>query len=144
MTLSAWVYPLDNLPNWQSILLKETDSSLAYHLQLAPGNFPTTYITTDIAGLQGIVAPQAIPLYTWSYLAATYDGETLSLYVNGQAVASQSVTGNIIPSVGPLRLGGNQVFGEFFVGTLDDVRVYSRALSQAEIIRDMNTPVEPR
>jgi hypothetical protein len=40
-----------------------------------------------------------------------------------------------------LRIGGNAVWNEWFQGRIDEVRVYNRALSAAEIAADMNTPV---
>src|SRR5204863_7600274 len=83
-----------------------------------------------------------VPLNTWTHLAATYDAVTgQSLYLNGVQVANVSPFGNIVTSIGPLRIGGNSIFGEYYVGTIDDVRVYNRALSQTEIMADMNTPV---
>ena len=45
-----------------------------------------------------------------------------------------------LPSL-PLRIGGNAIWGEYFQGQIDDVRVYNRALSQSEIQIDMVTPV---
>ena len=44
-------------------------------------------------------------------------------------------------STGALRIGGNDVWGEWFAGRIDEVRVYDRALSAAEIGTDMTTPV---
>jgi len=42
-----------------------------------------------------------------------------------------------------LRFGGNSIWGEYFQGLIDEVRIYNRALSQSEIQSDMNTPVTP-
>jgi hypothetical protein len=43
-----------------------------------------------------------------------------------------------------LRIGGNAIWNnEFFAGLIDELRVYNRALSAAEIQTDMNTPVAP-
>ena len=44
-------------------------------------------------------------------------------------------------SNGPLQIGGNRVWPEWFQGQIDDVRVYNRALSASELQTDMNTPV---
>ena len=49
----------------------------------------------------------------------------------------------MLASTGALRLGGNGIWGEWFAGLIDDVRVYNRALTAAEIQTDMNTPVGP-
>jgi hypothetical protein len=143
MTLEAWAYPTAATGTWMTIALKEAPpgNNLAYHLQADPSNHPISYITTDLAGAQGVTGPQLLPLNTWTYLAATYDGAMLSLYVNSTLVASQPVSGNILPSTGPLRFGGNSIWGEYFAGTIDNVRIYNRALNQTEIQADMNTPV---
>jgi hypothetical protein len=44
-------------------------------------------------------------------------------------------------SSGALRIGGNDVWGEWFKGAIDEVRVYNRALTAAAILADANTPV---
>jgi hypothetical protein len=49
----------------------------------------------------------------------------------------------LAPTTGTLELGAN-AYGEYFQGRrIDEVRVYNRALSQAEIQVDMNTPLAP-
>jgi Concanavalin A-like lectin/glucanases superfamily len=83
----------------------------------------------------------ALPLNTWTHLAATYTGATLTLYVNGIQAASLAVGGSIATSTGALRIGGNNVWPEWFSGVIDEVRIYNRALSQAEIQSDMNLGV---
>ena len=49
------------------------------------------------------------------------------------------MSGSILTSNSPLRIGGNGIWGEWFNGLIDEVRVYNRALSPAEIQNDMNT-----
>ena len=79
----------------------------------------------------------------WIHLAGTYDGTRQRLYVNGAEVASLPASGPITESAGPLRMGGNGVWGEYFAGRIDEVRIYNRALSVAEIQADMNRAVGP-
>jgi hypothetical protein len=60
------------------------------------------------------------------------------LYVNGTQVATFNASGAMAVSTGPLKIGGNAVFGsEWFSGLIDDVRVYDRALPAIEIQGDM-------
>jgi hypothetical protein len=40
-----------------------------------------------------------------------------------------------------LRIGGNTIWSEWFSGLIDEVRVYNRALTGAEIQADMSTPL---
>src|SRR2546423_14346715 len=65
----------------------------------------------------------------------------MRLYVNGVQVASRAQTGAIATSTNPLQIGGDSIYGQYFVGRIDEVRVYNRALSAAEIQSDMNTPL---
>jgi hypothetical protein len=90
---------------------------------------------------QSATGSAALSVNTWSHLAATYDNATLHLYVNGVSVAATPLTGPLQTSDMPLRIGGNTIWGEYFRGQIDDVRIYSRALSAAEIQTDMATPV---
>jgi hypothetical protein len=84
-----------------------------------------------------------LPVNNWSHLAMTYDGSTLRLYVDGTQVSSRAITGNIAASAQPLRIGGNAVWGEYFKGLIDEVRIYRRALTPAQIQSDMTTPIRP-
>src|SRR6185436_2157336 len=83
----------------------------------------------------------ALPLNAWSHLATTYDGSLVRLYVNGVLASSTAVTGAMTASTGVLHLGGNGVWGEWFAGLIDEVRVYDRALSAPEVQQDMATAV---
>jgi hypothetical protein len=82
-----------------------------------------------------------VPLNTWTHVAMTYDGTTLRLFVNGLQVRASVVGGPMPVSGQPLRIGGNSVWGEYFRGMIDEVRIYNRALTAAEIALDMNTPI---
>ena len=74
-------------------------------------------------------------------MAATYDGSALRLYVNGSLVTTLPAIGSIVTSTSPLHFGGNTGLGEWFQGSLDEIRVYNRPLSAAEIQTDMTAPV---
>ena len=90
---------------------------------------------------QKLLGPNALTANTWAHLAATYDGATVRLYVNGVQVASRAQTGAIATSTNPLQIGGDSIYGQYFAGRIDEVRIYNRALSVAEIQSDMNTPL---
>ena len=67
----------------------------------------------------------------WQHLAVTYDGTTASVYINGQPAASGDGTlGAVIPA--PLKIG-NAGSCQSFAGLIDEIAIYNRALSAAEI-----------
>ncbi|MCI0669398.1 MAG: LamG domain-containing protein, partial [Myxococcaceae bacterium] len=129
------------LSGWRTVLMKEGVGDELYTLNANTGlNLPQLAIVTN-GGLRTVHGTSRLPLNTWTYLTGTYDGTTLRLYVNGNQVASQAVTGVMVTSNAPLRMGGNSIWGEFFSGRIDEVRIYDRALTPAEIQTDMNTPL---
>jgi hydrogenase maturation factor HypE len=82
-----------------------------------------------------------VPLNTWTHLALTYDGATMRMFVNGAQVSTKAVTGSAPVTAAALRIGGDSVWGEYFKGLIDEVRIYNRALNGGEIQTDMNTPI---
>jgi hypothetical protein len=140
MTLEAWVYPTV-LSGWRTVTMKETTGGLVYALY-AHDNAPWPAAYIRVGGIEvEVTGVSALPLNAWTYLATTYDGLTLRLYVNGIEVGSRTVSGAIQTSTGRLRVGGNAVWGEWFAGRIDEVRIYNRALSSGEIQAYMTTPV---
>ena len=140
LTVSAWIRPTVRTP-WMTVLMKEAPDTLAYALY---ANNDASRPAGEIL-VNGVIriatGTAAIATNAWTHLAYTYDGANMRMYVNGVLVRTVARTGNITASTGPLRIGGNEVWGEFFTGLIDDVRVYNRALTLAEVQTDMNTPV---
>lgn len=79
---------------------------------------------------------------TWYHLTATYDGETLRAYRNGILVSSNyNPSGTPDSESATMKLGRHATAAQHFWGTVDEVRVYNRALSLAEIQAVMTTPL---
>ena len=107
-----------------------------YHLSVSMDGRPTLFIAT----VSGYVSPQANPtsMRTWIHLAGVYDGTMVRFYVDGAEVASAALTGTFVPDTTPIILGGNGndasgVPTELFPGRIDELMLYARALSAAEI-----------
>ena len=75
---------------------------------------------------------------TWYHLAATYDGDVLTAYKNGVLTSSNPApSGDPAAESASLKLGRHAVAAQYFGGTVDDVRVYSRVLTLEEIQQTM-------
>src|SRR6185503_16526973 len=140
MTLEAWVYPTATQSGWRAIIQRQVDAYLLHASNHTGGLRPAAGGTLG-GSLRWVSAPSAIAINTWTYLAQTYDGTMLRLYVNGTQVATLAATGLIETNTSPLWIGGNSPYGEYFQGRIDNVRIYNRALSAAELQSDMNTAV---
>ena len=141
MTLEVWVYPTA-ANGVRDILIKEGTGVDIYNLYARNGQGqPESNVFAG--GSNRWATGPTLPLNTWSHVAGTYDGLTVRLFVNGLQVGSTAYTGTIGTSTGVLRIGGNSMWGEFFQGRLDELRIYSRALSAAEIQADMTTSILP-
>src|SRR3989441_1191891 len=139
MTLEAWVFPTATPTNWRAIVDKNVDG---YYLMASTdqGDRPSAG-GTWVGGNQNTFGPSVVEVNTWTHLAATFDGETVRLYVNGVQVASQAQTTPLASTTGTLQIGGDSYPNEFFAGRIDEVRIYNRALSAAEIQTDMTSPI---
>jgi glucose/arabinose dehydrogenase/PKD repeat protein len=135
MTLEAWVRPARR--GARSVLVKERGKRLSYALYARPS---AHVFTTAEHALRG---PRALPLRRWAHLAMTWDGRVVRMYVDGRQVTSHALAGRAVRSRGPLRIGGNAIWPEFFKGDIDEVRVYDRALGTSEIVRDRQTRITP-
>jgi fibronectin type 3 domain-containing protein len=79
----------------------------------------------------------------WQFVAGTYDGTTATIYVDGTQAASATFTGSL-GSSNTWRIGAyGSPAGGFFDGKIDNVRIYNRALSAAEIQSDMGSRIQP-
>jgi uncharacterized repeat protein (TIGR01451 family) len=79
---------------------------------------------------------------TWMHVAATYDGTTMRLYINGvqEAYLTPPAGTKIALNDVPLSIGAQSTPARYFKGWMDEARVYRRALSPAEIKAFMNFP----
>ncbi len=89
---------------------------------------------------------KVLPASTWVHVAGTYDGKMLRIFVNGVQNAALAVTGTTCANTEPLGIGAKNrtatgVVEAYFDGRIDDLRVYGRALSGAEIKTVRTTPL---
>jgi hypothetical protein len=142
-TLSAWINPsvLMSDPAYGGIISKVGGSggNNGYQFALVGNNtlavaqfngagqaWPTNVVSATLAN--------PVPVNQWSHLAATYDQQTLRLYLNGALIASQAVGPlTIATSSSRFRISGDDNNNVRFKGLMDEVAVFNRALSDVEV-----------
>lgn len=83
----------------------------------------------------GSLRAGSIPLGKWTHVVATYDGTTMTTYIDGKKVGSQPAWGSITPSPRPLYIARYEVNEKTyeFDGYIAGVRLYAYALSQSDV-----------
>ena len=146
-SVSAWV-ELTRLPQGSyAIFVKPTQArTWNYALLVDAGNpgdgFYTGYNgsgsgTNAPPGAQ-VKSPVPVALNTWFHVTGTWDESTLTVYVGTQATPTPTTlapdSSNAQPDGQPVSvLGTDTCCGDFLAGALDDVRIYDRALTAAEV-----------
>ncbi len=100
-------------------------------------------VGTDIycfgaGSLTGAAVGGVVPIGKFTHIACTSNATMTILYVDGVQLTSSVPTGPIAKPANGVTVGRNDPSGEFFDGTLDELRIYSRVRSPAEIAADAN------
>ena len=135
-TISAWVNPAQN-STWSRVFDFGSGTDKNMFLTLNDGNELRFAITNSGAGNeQRLNATTTLPLNTWSHVAVTLSGSTATLYVNGQAVATNpnmTLRPADLGSTTQNYLGRSQYNDPSLNGSVDDFQIYDHALGAAEI-----------
>jgi hypothetical protein len=134
ITVSVWVKPnflgvrqiieaygYGGVPNAEPYWMR-LDANNKFQFIVSNGTPTDVYSTTTATAGQ------------WYYVVGRYNGSHVSIFVNGVEENSTSLTGNMVDSNTDLYIGQNTANNYFFNGTIDDVRIYDRALTSEEII----------
>jgi Concanavalin A-like lectin/glucanases superfamily/Divergent InlB B-repeat domain/Putative Ig domain len=134
MTVEAWVFPTVQNANNQAVIAHGSSINDDDTWALGLSNGKPRFFSHGSVLLEGSFA---IPLNQWTHLAASFDGSTKRLYVNGVEVATQGGLGALVyDSAVPVTIGadwGRNAPTDLFNGRVDEVSLYRRALSAAEV-----------
>ena len=138
ISISTWVNPTSLTSNRNHVLIRQQSNvGLDYLLSFQEyGNIMSFGLTTSNNGYTELDVP-IIPSNnsnSWHNFIAVYNGNNRFLYKDGVLIGSDFVSGNIIFSSNKCSIGSaSESFEEFFNGKIDELEIYNRALSPAEI-----------
>lgn len=141
LSVVAWVYPTSftTADVVNSIVRKGEANPNTW--QFAIEDSRPTLLLEQSDGFDGRAQGPILALNTWHHLAATWDGTTARVYVNGAEVDSGPYTGSVAGALAtdtrPIYIGGRPT-SDNFAGNLYDVRVFDSKLTTIQIQRIMN------
>jgi len=140
LTVAAWVNRPSTATGWGILASRQHGTTI--HDQFFIGfkdGVPKFGVHTAVGGMTPKPGTGSTPLGQWAHLAGVYDGSHVALYVNGVLRQSLAKSGPISASSRPVLIGANAngvdplAANENLRADVDEVRLYSRALSAAEI-----------
>lgn len=136
LTLSLWMNPSstsrgDLVTKWNNGVATGDQYNLLYgNTGVKPQLYVSSGASTGTSGVGSAVLSQG----TWYFITAVYDGTVAYVYLNGLLQASSTIGLTMNSVTGQtLWVGRNAVSDGYYSGKLDDVRIYNRALSAAEV-----------
>lgn len=146
LTVMAWIHPdslsISGHDNLYSLLSK--DANYEFHVQ-RNGSLYWWWGNGSFSTGTGV-----IPVQAWSHIAFVYSKSagTMQIFVNGQLVASHSYSASLPVNSSPFLIGadiatgGGELANRRFYGSIDEVRIYDRALTgqQIAILKNQTDP----
>ncbi len=135
LSIAAWI----NGEDWTAanhVVRKIADEGTGslYMIRVQPDTVRVYINTSDGESL--IQGTKALPTNEWNHVAVTYDAAVAHIYVNGAVDVSMDVTGELNQSDNELRIGRGEPAG-YFMGMIDDVRLYNHGLTESELLSAM-------
>lgn len=138
-SVSAWIYHNEYTQDGDAIIGNSswnTWFTKGFVIRFWKSNTSLSFVFGN--STTGSNKARTIPMRMWSHVAATYDGETYKIYVDGNLTTSENFTYSVPTNT--IRIGSDFTnSGDVnFNGIIDDVQIYSKALEIEDIKRVMN------
>jgi hypothetical protein len=133
-TMTGWMKVNRARSDFHVILSKGPKTTGHYEIYIAVTTGELRFFSPDLAN-SDVGSGYTIDDGKWHHVAISYNGSTMTFYVDGSQVATQVVSGTISNQTALLDIGKEAAVEspKFFSGSLDDLRIYNRALSPTEI-----------
>ena len=133
VTAAAWIKPNGQGSSYYVSIISWGNYLYPFNLVLTKGRNIRAGIRTSEKTYY-VSTQQPLSFGNWHHVAMSYDGDALTVYVNGEPLASASAAGSLSQRYyNQTTIGMNPGNVDFFNGAIDELRVYDRALDAGEI-----------
>jgi hypothetical protein len=149
LTLEIWVKLTNNsFINFPRLLANEqpASSKKGFDLALAPSSdghscyfilgFGSS--SSSLAFGSGVLAASS-----WYHVVCTWNGATMTAYINGAAVGTLSAAGSLAATTNLINIGRSPATGDYLPGAIDEVAIYNYALSAGRIAAHYSAAINP-
>ncbi len=137
-TLECW-FNTNDIVNETNLMEKgRWAGNWLFFIKPKPGHGTTICMASWAWGPTELWGTTDLQTNTWYHFAATWDGTTRKVYLNGVLEASDVPTGDPIPNSSELGLGAASGGSYEFNGTIDDARIWNVVRTQSEIAANYN------
>jgi len=143
-TISVWVKP-DALDTWARVWDFGTNTNYNMFLTDKASDGYVRFAIKAGGDEQRINTTKTLAINKWTHIAVTKSGNTAKMYINGSLVGSNTAMTLNPSDLGYTEqnyVGKSQWPDPMFKGTIDELQIYNRALSQTEIVKQVQD-VEP-
>ncbi|MHA2247744.1 MAG: DUF2341 domain-containing protein, partial [Candidatus Hodarchaeales archaeon] len=140
LTLSVWT-KAENFEYQLCVIAKDEDPSSPYAIwyQNSTNDIRFNLEGVETTGASGVTVNRD----AWMYVVMTYDGASISIYKDGNVGYSVGDSGTITSNNQPLQFGREEMYGDYFLGYMDEVRISNTSRSAEWILTEYNNQYDP-
>jgi len=139
VTMEAWINRNGTAPGgWRGIVSKGTG---AYYMRLDGGTGQLALVKSRVSLLGVSTAGQGVPTTGWHHVVCTKNGAAIKQYIDGVDRTGTMTNATFIDNDEAISIGCDTYptgGAEFFQGGIDEVAIYNRVLTPAEVLAHYN------
>ena len=146
VTLEAWInvsaFSTEAVPISNVVGIEVGNQAMLVRLGDAGVPADQPQFVLNLEGTEHKIQGGTVPLHTWTHVAATYDGTTMALYLDGAEVGTAAASGALQANQ-EFVVGGASFAGRNLAGQVDEVRLWQEARTAQQLADARNQPLDP-